>query len=469
MNRLNRRKFLRAAAVCGAGALLPRSTFSAEAAGNGVIDLRARPIPYPLVGEKGPASDLWSYGDGIPGPMLRARRGEKLTVNFRNDLSVPTSVHWHGIRIENAMDGVAGLTQDPVPPGETFTYRFTVPDAGTYWYHAHDKSWEQVARGLYGPLIVTEDEPAVAEADDFTLMLDDWRVDRSGRFDTASLGQMMDWSHGGRLGNLLTANGQTDLKLPVPRGKWFRLRLINAANARILVLDPAQFPGRIVALDGQPVSGAYGGFEGPLLLAPAQRVDFMVRLDTNETVVLKEVSGEPYPFATLQPTPDAATGIGDAPGLPDPDLPAPDMTAAFEYDLRLDGGAMSMMARPLVYQGKPLAGPQAMMSGQVWGLNGVANLMDKPMFSVKRGQTVIINTANPTNFSHAMHLHGHHFRVLDNNGVADPAKPWRDTFLIGVNGTTRIAFVADNPGKWLLHCHMLEHAAAGMTGWIEVV
>lgn len=123
----------------------------------------------------------------------------------------------------------------------------------------------------------------------------------------------------------------------------------------------------------------------------------------------------------------------------------------------------------VVYRGEVLQGSDFGETGQVWAFNGVANLAKDPLYSARRGETVIIETVNETAFVHAMHLHGHHFRVIERSGSEiDEGQPWRDTFLIGPQQTTKIAFVADNPGKWLYHCHMLEHAAAGMMTWIRV-
>ena len=123
----------------------------------------------------------------------------------------------------------------------------------------------------------------------------------------------------------------------------------------------------------------------------------------------------------------------------------------------------------IVYQGRRLQGEEFQTTKQVWAFNGIANLAEKPLFSAKRGETIVIETVNETAWVHAMHTHGHHFRVIERSGATiDDGKPWRDTFLIGPQQKTKIAFVADNPGKWLYHCHMLEHAAAGMNTWFEV-
>jgi len=197
---LNRRTLLH-----GLGATaLSKPLLSAALAYDGFIELRAREAEAQLLAEGEPKTKVWAYGDRVPGPILRARQGEPFKVRFHNQLSQPSTVHWHGIRIENAMDGVANLTQAPVPPGESFNYIFTPPDAGTYWYHPHSRTWEQLARGLYGMLIV-EEENAPAFDLDLPLMLDDWRLTDDGAIDETTLGNMMDKSHAGRLGNWVTS------------------------------------------------------------------------------------------------------------------------------------------------------------------------------------------------------------------------------------------------------------------------
>ncbi|PHR19407.1 MAG: copper oxidase, partial [Hoeflea sp.] len=155
---------------------------------DGFFNLIAAPSRQRLYLPDAPMSDLWTYNGSAPGPEIRVKKGERVQVRFTNKLEEPTSVHWHGIRIDNAMDGVSGLTQKPVEPGGSFVYDFVAPDAGTFWYHAHNKSWNQVARGLYGPLIVDETEPVFERSNDLTLVLDDWRLAGEGVLDVASLG-----------------------------------------------------------------------------------------------------------------------------------------------------------------------------------------------------------------------------------------------------------------------------------------
>ena len=467
MSQIDRRSALKLIGAAAAVATSPSQLF-ATPNGNW-LELDARATKHKLHNsDQALPSDLWGYNGQICGPTLRYKQGETARIRFTNSLVEPTSVHWHGIRIVNAMDGVSGLTQAPVQPGETFEYEFELPDAGTYWYHAHNNSWSQVARGLYGPLIVdpVEHTPLPAEQD-IVLMLDDWRLDANGRFDEQSLGALMDWSHGGRMGNWLTVNGQSLPKIKLQQGAPTLLRLVNACNARILEIDPNRFGAKIVGYDGQPVKGEPKQLTyKPLLLGPAQRVDLLVQ--PREQFALEEVSGEPFPFCFFE------VGTGGLPAAPyvhpKPNkIPLPHPEDRLKFQINMTGGAMGMMG-DITYQGKKLEGEDFQRTKQLWAFNGTANLAEQPMLIARRFETVELDVINNTAFMHAMHVHGHHFLIedRDGDGVEQPDH-WRDTFLISPRQSTKIAFVADNPGKWLFHCHMLEHAAAGMTSWFKVL
>ena len=154
---ISRRKLLAAGggALGAVMALPPWRAWAAEDMSFRILE--PKPATAPLAGVDKPGVSIWGYQGTVPGPMIRVKRGERVRVRLKNGLEQPTTIHWHGIRIANAMDGVPGLTQDAVKPGASFDYSFIAPDAGTYWYHSHAKTWEQVARGLYGMLIVEED------------------------------------------------------------------------------------------------------------------------------------------------------------------------------------------------------------------------------------------------------------------------------------------------------------------------
>ena len=488
---MDRRGFLKAGSTALAMAAAPwqfRPALAGETA-DGFTVLRASTATAPLLGDQGGPTALWAYNGMTPGPAIRARRGETVKVRLVNELDQPTTIHWHGIRIDNAMDGVPDLTQEAVPPGGSFDYEFTVPDAGTYWYHTHNKSWEQMARGLYGPLIVDGDADGVMQ--DLTLIIDDWRLAPDGTIDADSFGSMRDWSHAGRLGNWVTVNSVDGSRLDLKTGMAARLRLINTANARIFNLGIDGLDMQLAGLDGQifkePVALA-----APLSLSPAQRADIIVTPEAEgEHALFVVQGGDRIALAHLQvsgPAGEPGDGIVWKPnGLPEPDL-----ESATAVELLMEGGAMGTMGSAMMGGGGPGMGGGMMGggmgpgsgggmmdggmmdmrelvgNGMAWAMNGVAGIPKLPLFSAKRGQSVRLTMINDTRWPHAMHLHGHHFRVLTRDGKPEPMTPWRDTVTLDPAQRAEIALLADNPGKWLLHCHMVEHMAAGMMTWFEV-
>src|SRR3546814_560260 len=220
------------------------------------------------------SSDVCSSDLGTtPGPEIRLRQGDRLRVLVENRLDEETTVHWHGIRLPNAMDGVPHLTQKPIGPGETFAYAFDLPDAGTYWYHPHQRSFEQVGRGLYGALIVEEREPIRVDRE-VVWVLGDWRL-RDDASVSDDFGNRHDMSHAGRIGNTVTVNGRIRESFPVRAGERVRLRVINAATARIFRLEFHGHRPQVIALDGQPVA-PHEPQDGHVVLGPAMRADLVL-------------------------------------------------------------------------------------------------------------------------------------------------------------------------------------------------
>lgn len=451
----------RALLATGAAAIiLPKMAFSQS-----MQTLTAIPGKQSIAPEGYPDTEIWGYEGGVPGPMIRVAQGDRITREFVNKLPQGSSVHWHGIRIENEMDGVVGLTQDAVKPDGSMTYDFTVPDAGTYWYHPHNRTWEQMARGLYGPLII--DEPTPPEVDqDIVFLIDDWRLTQEAQIDE-SFGQMMDWSHGGRMGNWVTVNGRAPTDHAVKRHERIRLRLINVANSRIFELGIDGLEGMVMALDGQPLETPV--LPGRITLAPAQRMDLILdvtALEGQAASLSMQGADQAIDLARF-PVDGSARAAQMPPPAPLPANPVPalgDLQNAKRVDLLMEGGAMGQM-RGAIVDGEMQDMRTMASNGNFWALNGVSGLPDEPLLVAKRGETVIIKIINDSVFGHAMHLHGFHFRQIAN----DAAGPLRDTLLVERAETVEIAFVADNLGDWLLHCHMLEHTAAGMLTWIKVV
>ena len=468
---LQRRRLLLAGGGLAAAAMIARHLPAAGAA----------ELPYPLTAAAGrvrlvddaPQTAVWCYGGQVPGPEIRVRQGDRLRVAVTNGLAEETTVHWHGVRVPNAMDGVPHLTQRPIAPGETFLYEFAVPDAGTFWYHPHQRSFEQVDRGLSGPLIVEENQPIQVDRD-LVWLLDDWRLTRDAAI-SDDFGNFMDMSHNGRVGNTVTINGKVLDEFAVRAGERIRLRLINAANARILALRFDGHRPQVIAIDGQPIE-PHEPDDGRIVLAPAMRVDLVLDMvglpGTRSTVVddfypdlayrLVDLAYSPEPQLRDQP-PSTPTA------LPANPLPEPDAADAVRHDVVLGGGMMSTMAGGMM-NGRMTDMREMMRQGMAWTINGVAaseHVMD-PIFALRRDQTCVIAMANDTAWHHPMHLHGHAFRVLSRDGRPTPRREWQDTVLVAPRERVEIAFVADNPGDWMFHCHVLEHQAAGMMSTIRV-
>ena len=462
---LTRRSLIRSFAATTAFTSFPLPSL---ATGEKVYDLVAGPDEFSLAGAENDPTRLWLYNGTSPGPLIRARKGDILKVNFTNRLEQPTTVHWHGIRNINAMDGVPDLTQPAVEPGETFTYRFPLPDAGTFWYHAHNKSWEQVARGLYGPLIVSEDDPETSAADnphDILMVADDWRLDDAYQLDEQSFGSLMDWSHQGRLGNWLTINGESRPQVKLPRG-LARIRLINTANARTLSFRLGEgLPVEIIALDG----AACTPFRADTIrLAPAQRVDLLV--DGNADIDgLYEVSAG-RPFAAAWFTRDDK-GPGDPVSLrpdPAPLYPMPGIDGARIIPVHMQGGAMGNLASA-EFEGEEMPLRKlAREHSKLWAFNGVVGGYHHILADISLGERVVLRVRNDTRWEHAMHLHGHHFWVRSREFDEQGRDVLRDTYLMAPGEEADLLFIADNPGMWLFHCHMLEHHAAGMGAVLNI-
>ncbi len=271
---ITRRNFLE-----GACAGMAATTFSpllpALAANSSALRLVAQAGKALLLEPGEPKTPIWGYNGVVPGPVIRVPQGEPFAADLINNIDQPTTIHWHGIRIDNAMDGAANLTQPPVKPGEEFAYRFTPPDAGTYWYHPHFRTWEQLARGLHGAFIV--EEPEAPQVDqDIVMVFDDWRLADDGKIDDASFDSMHDISHAGRLGNILTLNGQHAADFAVKAGQRLRLRILNAANARVIRVSFDGHKPVVIALDGQPVEAPFAPDRNEVLLTPAQRADLIL-------------------------------------------------------------------------------------------------------------------------------------------------------------------------------------------------
>ena len=470
-----RRTFLTSAAALAAGALLPASVLGAASVK--AFGLRSAPGRKHLVPEPYGETTVWVYNDALPGPEIRVRQGDRLRVVVENGLDEETTVHWHGVRTPNAMDGVPHLTQAPIAPGESFTYEFDAVDAGAFWYHPHQNSTVQVGRGLYGPLIIEEAEPVRVDRE-LTWVLDDWRLTKAAAI-SDDFNNRHDLMHNGRVGNTVTINGRVPESIAVRAGERIRLRLVNAANARIFALDFADLEPIVIALDGQPVA-PYASSDGLVTLGPAMRMDLILDMTdqpgSRTTVVDRFYQGLEYRLLDLAYTETALReGAPDWPvDLPANPLAEPDLRDAIRHEVTFNGGMMGQMV--MAKMGGSMGdgatgGMMNMMHGEgIWFINGKAatgHVME-PLLTLPRDRTCILTMTNATAWHHPIHLHGHSFRVLSRDGQPAAHREWQDTVLMAPREKVEIAFVADNPGDWMFHCHILEHQAAGMMGVIRV-
>lgn len=463
MPRFSRRSVL-VGGVAGLAAAMARPALSVSPAGGPL--LRPAPARLQIAPPDYPETAVWCYNGRAPGPELRVRQGETFRATLENALPEQgTSIHWHGLRLPNAMDGVPNVTQAPVMPGERFDYAFTAQDAGTFWYHPHMNSVEQVSRGMSGVLIVDEPEPPEADAD-ITLALDDWRMTEDAQIHE-SFGNMHDLSHAGRLGNYVTVNGQYQWTRPVRAGDRMRLRLVNTATARIFTLRAEGLRLWIAALDGMPMEAPRELSE--LTLGPAQRIDVIadvIAAPGQEALLASVERDGSFLVASFPAEGRGAQAARPAPSpFPPNSHPEPDLGTARAVGLVMEGGAMRGLPEGAVHKGVRMEMRALVEAGQVWAFNGIAGMSDAPLIEAAVGETIRIAIENRTAFPHAQHLHGYHFRGVAEDGTLGP---WRDTILVNPNETREIAFVAQTPGDWMFHCHMLSHQVAGMMTWIRV-
>src|SRR6266511_2456348 len=391
--------------------------------------LRARPGTAMLHGEGRPPTPIWGYDGAAPGPVLRVKRGEELRVRLVNELPESTTIHWHGVRLPNAMDGVPDLTQPPVAPGASFDYRFRPPDAGTFWYRPAGNAYAQIGRGLRGALIVDEPTPVAVDRD-VVMVFEDWQLAPEGTTEPGP-------------GRHVTVNGGPSFDVPVRTNERMRLRLVNAALARTLTLRIGRHVPLVMAIDGQPAE-PFLAREGRVMLGPGNRIDLFVdcTLSAGErAAMLLDDAGAERPVADFvcEGEPARAARLPEPGPLPPNPLPARlDMRGASRHDLALD--ALVPLPAPLHERA--------------------------PAFTVRRGRTIVLAFANRADVAQSVHVHGHAFRLLDR--LDDGWKPyWLDTLPLGARQTDRVAFLADNPGKWLIEAQPLAAQARTAT-WFAV-
>lgn len=405
----------------------------------------ARPQPMRLRPDAARDADLWTF-NGELAPVFRMKHGKEAQLSLTNETALPLSLHFDGVRGPNEMDGVGGLTQKPVLPGEAFDYTFTPPDSGTFLIRpcVLGGSAEPMERGLSALLVVEESDPPEIDQD-LALLVDDWALADDGSLDLSQP------APAGRLGSFLTVNGKPTPQQIVARpGGRIRLRLANACNARAMRLSFEGLTAHVIAVDGQP-SGAFEPLRASLPFAPGNRYDVLVDLppEARQMGTVMAMIGNGFPLLEIVTEGSRREALpAVAPLPPNPKLPD---------SIKLQ----SATRKDLVIKGDPKANAP-------WTINGAAGQPSSaPLVKVKRGTPVVLALKNETGFPQPMHLHGHSFRLL--HALDDGWEPyWLDTVQVPENKTIRIAFVADNPGKWLLASTVMERFDAGLWTWIEV-
>jgi FtsP/CotA-like multicopper oxidase with cupredoxin domain len=411
-----------------------------------VVDLEAREANWEIA--PGQTIRGWTYNGQIPGPTIEARVGDTLVVRLKNSLAEPTTIHFHGIRLPSAMDGTQ-VVQRTVAPGESFEYRFTIPDAGTFWYHSHHNETVQVERGLYGALVVRgTDEPVVDR--ERVLVLDDMKLNRKGEF--AKFGGWME-QHTGREGDVRLVNGKCEPELGIRAGHVERWRIVNASNARYVRLSVGDRPFSILGTSGGLIEAAVQVSD--VLLPPGDRVDIAVGpfaegepISIDSLVYDRHVGKKKRErFATLR----VAAAEKSSASIPE----------------RLRTIAVLAPNDAAANRVVKLSERLSIRRGTDFMINDEMHHTDKP---VTVGELQIWDIENASHMDHPFHLHGFFFQVIDVNGTAPAFRSWADTVNVPPRGRVRIAWMPDDrPGFWMYHCHILEHHAGGMMANFAVV
>jgi FtsP/CotA-like multicopper oxidase with cupredoxin domain len=420
------------------------------AAGAAVVTVDFEAAEFDWEFAPGGRARAWGYNRQVPGPVLEARVGDVLEVRLTNRLPEPTTIHWHGLRIPAPMDGT-DMVQRPVAPGETFVYRFRLPDAGTFWYHSHSNETVQMERGLYGALVVRGPGEPRLDAER-VLVLDDVALDDAG--DVRPPGWWVE-HHDGRQGDTRLINGRREPELTMAAGQVERWRVVNAASARYVRLSLGGRPFVLLGTDGGLIEAPVTMTE--LLLTPSDRADLAIGpFAEGETVRIESL---PYDRKSTNSTRKAESFGTLRVGPPMPSV------AEIPARLRDIEPLVTGLASPTreVHLGFKVS----LKHGVDFLINKESHHRDRP---VKVGELQVWDVVNDTLMDHPFHLHGFFFQVVEVNGEPPAFRSWEDTINVPPKSRVRIAWLPDDrPGEWMYHCHILEHHASGMMAHFEVV
>lgn len=437
-----------------------------------LLDLAERPAALPCF--NGHTLPLWTFQEGSLYPIVRMKLGERLDTLYKNDLPRAgeyVSIHWHGLRIPNDQDGVPFMTQQPIEPGKEGSYSFVPPDTGSFFFHTHCNSSEHFGRGLVGALIIEGDEIEPPDAE-YVLMMKDWRISADGEFlpFTTDNGA----AKAGTYGTVRSVNGASKAVFKVPSSANVRIRFYNVDPARISEIGFEKAEAAIIAVDGNGLDPV------PLVswrMGPAMRLDMLLRTAPGGgTVQLVDYfAQEPVVLAEfVSEGPPKRTGKFVAPPLKVMPFPKVDLATAqtipFIFSATATGAAVAAIGENSGIQ----IGSLCLAKRTFWAINKQAwpgmdhKDLGPPLAVMKSGQSYVFDLQNTTSNSHPIHIHGHTFEVLKSS-IRHVLPHRADTVLLRPNERVQVGIVAGEPGKWMFHCHIIDHQEAGMMGYIEVV
>jgi FtsP/CotA-like multicopper oxidase with cupredoxin domain len=428
--------------------------------------------------------NAWTYNGSLPGQEIRVQEGDSVVVNVTNSLEEPTALHLHGFPVPNEMDGVPGMTQNAIMPGEEFTYEYQADISGTYWYHSHQDGAKQVDKGLYGVFIVESLDDESYDLDE-VVVIDEWSSMGMGEMDHGSMDEeemdhsemthdemghdrmdmsdeIDDLSHSEMMKEMYDTpiiNGKASPAIEsihVEEGNKVKLRFVNAG----LFTQVVSIPGhsfKITHYDGQPVNKPEFINDTAFRIAPAERYEVELEMDNPGAWGIQVFAEENEKnLSTLIPV------IYD--GHEDDELQTSESIASY-FDLTAYGEAMEQDLEDITKEYDMILGTND--GGETFTING-KQFPDNEMYEVEEGDVVKFTIENDTDVDHPMHLHGEFFNVISKNGNPIKGSPiLKDTLNVRPGEVYEIVFTAKNPGNWMFHCHEFHHASGGMVAEVR--